>query len=58
MPENHRVLVIGLDSATLDLIEPWANTGKLPTFARLMNNSAYGRLQSVMPVLSCGKFVK
>jgi predicted AlkP superfamily phosphohydrolase/phosphomutase len=52
MPENHRVLVIGLDSATLDLIEPWANAGKLPTFARLMKNSAYGRLQSVMPVLS------
>ena len=47
-----KTLVIGLDGATLDLIEPWAKAGKLPTFARLMSSGAYGRLQSVLPVLS------
>jgi len=47
-----KFLVIGLDGATLDLIEPWANEGKLPVLANLMHKGAYGRLQSVLPVLS------
>lgn len=47
-----KLLVIGLDGATLDLIEPWANSGKLPVMAQLMKNGTYGRLQSVLPVLS------
>lgn len=47
-----KVLVIGLDGATLDLIEPWARQGKLPVLASMMERGAYGRLRSVMPVLS------
>lgn len=48
----NKLLVIGLDGATLDLIEPWVNSGKLPYMAQLMKNGVYGRLQSVLPVLS------
>ena len=47
-----KLLVIGLDGATLDLIEPWAKAGNLPVLSKLMENGAYGRLQSVLPVLS------
>jgi predicted AlkP superfamily phosphohydrolase/phosphomutase len=47
-----KVLVIGLDSATLDLVEPWAKQGKLPALAKLMADGMYGPLRSVMPVLS------
>ncbi len=47
-----RVLVIGLDGGTLDLVEPWARAGLLPNLARLMDTSCYGPLTSVMPVLS------
>ena len=32
-----KILIIGLDAATMDLIEPWAATGQLPTLARLMS---------------------
>jgi predicted AlkP superfamily phosphohydrolase/phosphomutase len=42
-----RLLVIGLDGATFDLIEPWAASGDLPTFAQLLRAGASGRLRSV-----------
>jgi predicted AlkP superfamily phosphohydrolase/phosphomutase len=42
-----RLLVIGLDGATLDLIEPWVAAGDLPTFARLLRAGTSGRLHSV-----------
>ena len=41
-----RILVIGLDAATMDLIEPWAKAGHLPTLARLMKEGAVARLLS------------
>ena len=47
--EHRRVMVIGLDGATLDLIRPWAEAGILPTFHRLMVHGAWGPLQSTMP---------
>lgn len=50
-PKN-RVMVIGLDGATLDLIEPWAAAGLLPNLARLMSEGGYSRLSSVQPVVS------
>ena len=49
---TNKLLIIGLDGATLDLIEPWAKEGKLPVLAGLMQRGAYGRLKSVLPVLS------
>ncbi len=51
---NHerRVLVIGLDGATLDLIVPWAARGELPTFSWLMGEGAHGHLKSTMPALT------
>ncbi len=53
--ENHsnpRVLVVGLDGATLDLIQPWAADGALPTLARIMSEGTWGRLESVVPPLT------
>lgn len=47
-----RVLVIGLDGATLDLVEPWAKSGSLPHLSRLMRAGSYATLRSVLPVLS------
>jgi predicted AlkP superfamily phosphohydrolase/phosphomutase len=46
---EQRVLVIGLDGATLDLIRPWAAEGKLPAMRRLMQLSAWGELQAELP---------
>ena len=47
-----RVLVIGLDGATLDLVRPWVNEGKLPVMARIMREGAHGPLRSVIPPIS------
>lgn len=47
-----KVLIIGLDGATLDLVEPWVEEGKLPNMARIMRQGAYGPLRSVIPPIS------
>ena len=47
-----RVLVIGLDGATFDLIEPWVNEDKLPCLGNLMKNGVWGNLRSVIPSIS------
>src|SRR5262245_17020407 len=44
-----RLLVIGLDGATLDLVAPWAAAGDLPVLARLMATGAWGPLRSTVP---------
>jgi predicted AlkP superfamily phosphohydrolase/phosphomutase len=44
-----KVLVIGLDGATLDLIRPWSEQGKLPALARLMEKGAWGELSVQLP---------
>jgi predicted AlkP superfamily phosphohydrolase/phosphomutase len=49
---RQRVLAIGLDGATYDLIRPWAREGQLPTFARLMAEGVWGDLCSVIPPLT------
>ncbi|MDY7040555.1 MAG: alkaline phosphatase family protein [Chloroflexota bacterium] len=49
MTDKSRVLVIGLDGATFDLIRPWAAQGKLPTFQRLLSEGVSGDLESTIP---------
>lgn len=44
------LLVVGIDSATLDAILPLAEVGQLPFFARLRAEGAYARLTSLHPV--------
>lgn len=44
-----RLLILGLDGATFDLIKPWAAEGKLPTLARLMQEGVVGDLESTLP---------
>ena len=39
-----KLLIVGLDAATLDLINPWVAEGKLPNIARLINAGASGRV--------------
>ena len=44
-----KLLIVGLDAATLDLINPWVAEGKLPNIAHLMSAGASGRLASILP---------
>ncbi len=43
------LLIIGLDGATLDLIAPWMDEGRLPAMASLRAEGACGELQSTLP---------
>jgi predicted AlkP superfamily phosphohydrolase/phosphomutase len=49
MEKKPKVIVIGLDGATWDLIKPWADEGTLPTFKELMKGGAWGKLESTIP---------
>jgi len=44
-----KVICIGLDGATFDLIKPFIAQGKLPTFKKLMENGAFSELRSTVP---------
>ncbi|AEA46577.1 alkaline phosphatase family protein [Archaeoglobus veneficus] len=52
MSKNKRVIVIGLDGATWDLIKPWADEGELPTFKKLMEDGVWGYLESTIPPIT------
>ena len=54
---NNRVLVLGLDGATLDIIEPLARSGRLPYFAKLMEEGAWGVLKSTLPPVTIPAWV-
>lgn len=47
-----RVLIIGLDGATFDLIMPWVESGRLPQLARLLRDGVSGKLRSTIPPMS------
>jgi predicted AlkP superfamily phosphohydrolase/phosphomutase len=44
-----RVLVIGIDGGTFDLIKPWAEAGDLPNLARMMSEGIHSPLESTIP---------
>ncbi len=46
---QRQVLVIGLDGATYDIIDPLLDAGELPTLARIIREGARGTLQSTIP---------
>ena len=45
---SKRLVIIGLDGATFDLIEPWIASGDLPNLQRLMEQGSWGALESVV----------
>jgi predicted AlkP superfamily phosphohydrolase/phosphomutase len=44
-----KLLIIGFDGATFDLIRPWAEEGHLPNLAQIMENGVHGNLMSTLP---------
>jgi predicted AlkP superfamily phosphohydrolase/phosphomutase len=47
-----RLLIVGIDSASFDLIGPWVRDGKLPNLARYLKKGVYGDLKSVLPSMT------
>jgi predicted AlkP superfamily phosphohydrolase/phosphomutase len=51
-----KVLVIGLDGVTFDLLGPWIESGELPNLRRLMQRGASGRLETTHPPVSASSW--
>jgi predicted AlkP superfamily phosphohydrolase/phosphomutase len=49
MTMMNRLLILGLDGATFDLIRPWAAQGKLPNLGPLLAEGVSGNLASTLP---------
>ena len=47
-----KVLVIGIDGGSWNIIKPLVKRGKLPTIAKLMKNGCYGHLISTIPYVT------
>jgi predicted AlkP superfamily phosphohydrolase/phosphomutase len=47
-----KVLVIGLDGATWDLLKCWIEEGRLPTLKKLIEEGVHGVLKSTIPPLT------
>jgi hypothetical protein len=47
-----RVLIIGIDGATMRVIEPMIAAGRLPNLEAIARTGASGRLHSLLPLLS------
>lgn len=56
-PKNRKVMVIGLDGATFDLIRPWIEDGTMPTLQRLVKGGASGVLTTTLPPISSSAWV-
>jgi predicted AlkP superfamily phosphohydrolase/phosphomutase len=52
MKPEQKILVIGLDGGTWELVEPWARQGLLPTFQRFMQEGTWGPLRSTVPPIT------
>lgn len=46
---SQKVVIIGLDGATFDVLQPWIEAGELPTLKGIMRNGVSGKLRSVIP---------
>jgi predicted AlkP superfamily phosphohydrolase/phosphomutase len=48
LADKPKVLIIGIDGATFDLVDGWAAEGRLPNLARLMREGTSGPLESTV----------
>lgn len=49
---DFRVLIVGLDGATFDLMLPWIEEGYLPNLARILRSGAKSPLESTIPPIT------
>ena len=52
MKDTQKVVLIGLDGGTLDLMKTWIEKDKLPTFKEIVKNGVHGKLRSTTPYYS------
>jgi len=50
--DDGKLLIIGIDGATWDILEPWIKQGALPTLEKLCKNGVTGKLECTIPPLT------
>jgi predicted AlkP superfamily phosphohydrolase/phosphomutase len=46
---DNRVIILGLDGATFELLDPWLDAGRLPNLKRMIDEGVRGELESCVP---------
>lgn len=54
---KNRVIVIGIDGGTFDIIRPMVERGELPTIASFMREGAWGKLATTIPPVTVPAWV-
>jgi predicted AlkP superfamily phosphohydrolase/phosphomutase len=54
---SNKVILLGIDGATLDLLLPWVEQGKLPNLGLVLRDGAHGTLRSTIPPYSAEAWV-
>lgn len=49
---SKKVILLGIDGGTFNLIEPFIKKGELPTFKRVLEEGCHGNLETTIPCLS------
>ncbi len=49
---NNKIIFIGVDGATFDIIKPLIKEGKLPYFKQIMENGCWGELSTLNPTFT------
>ena len=57
MGKGQKVIIIGLDGGTLNLMNPWMEEGELPNFSKIKKKGVYGKLRSTTPCYSAPAWV-
>lgn len=52
LAQSGKLMIIGVDGATWDIVFPLIKMGKLSTFGRLVQRGSFGHLQSIQPMKS------
>ncbi len=50
--DRPKVMIVGLDGTTMELIAPWVEQGKLPNLGRMMKDGVWAELRSTMPYIT------
>ncbi|MBS3136877.1 alkaline phosphatase family protein [Candidatus Woesearchaeota archaeon] len=50
--EKNRILIIGLDGSTFNLLMPWLRENKLPTINAILKKGVWGTMKSTVPPIS------
>ncbi|MEK6820740.1 MAG: alkaline phosphatase family protein [Nanoarchaeota archaeon] len=51
--KKNKLLIMGIDGASFDIIIPLIKKGKLPTYRKLMQEGIWGILKSTVPPVTC-----